>query len=145
MKMQSISRRALASGLALASLAFPAPLSARADEPHPDAELIELDAALVRAWAIQDGLEAMSASEARDLEFEAAMAACRAIVESIHVIPARTLEGLRAKCRAFWWCSSREFEGIVPDVGETFVVSRTTDLMLRESILRDLVKITLHA
>jgi hypothetical protein len=86
MKTQQISRRALASGLALASLA---PLSARANEPHCDAELIDLDAALVRAWAAQDEI-----APAHDRELEHAMSACRAIVESILVIPARTLDGL---------------------------------------------------
>jgi hypothetical protein len=133
----SISRRALGAGFALASLA---PLSTRADAPHCDADLIDLDAALVRAWAAQEEI-----APAHDRELEHAMSACRAIVDSILAVPARTLDGLRAKCRALSWCNSREFEGLAPDPGETFVVSRTTDLLLCDSILRDLLEITLRA
>lgn len=141
MKTQSISRRALASGLALAPLA---PAVAFASEPHCDAELIELDVALVRAWAIQDRSEA-GHDPSRDLDLEAAMAACLALAERIHAIPARTLDGLRAKCRALHWCCSSEFDGLAPDPGETFIVNRTTALVLCNSILHDLIEITLKA
>ncbi len=137
MKTQPISRRAVATSLTLASLA---PLSALAEDAPRDAELVELDAALVRAWSVQKGI-----APGLDLELEAAMSACRAIVESIHAIPARTLDGLRAKCRALSWCCSPEFEGLAPDLGETFIMSRTTDLLLCDSILRDLLRITLDA
>jgi hypothetical protein len=106
--------------------------------------LIELDAALVRAWALQDRIEAAH-DPSRDLDLETAMSTCRAVAERIHAIPARTLDGLRAKCRALSWCHSREFEGIAPEPGETFIVSRTTDLLLCDSILRDLLEITLKA
>ncbi|HEY8126157.1 MAG TPA: hypothetical protein VIF88_12155 [Methylocystis sp.] len=142
MKAQ-ISRRAVTSGLALASLA---PLPTRADEIHCDAELIELDAALARAWKLQDQVEGQGLpGERRDVDLEAAMASTRAIVESILAARAQTLDGLRAKCRALLWCHSGEFEGLAPAPGETFIVSRTTDLQLRDSILRDLLEIALKA
>jgi hypothetical protein len=138
-----ISRRALASSLALASLA---PLSARAEESHIDAELIELDAALARSWKLQDRVEGRSPLEDhRDDDLEAAMASSRAIVESILATRAQTLDGLRAKCRALLWCHSGEFEGLAPDPGETFIVSRMTDLELCDSIVRDLLEIALKA
>ena len=140
MKAQ-ISRRALASGLALASLA---PLPARADETHCDAELIELDAALARAWKLQDQVEGQRLlGERRDGDLEAAIASARAIVESILAARAQTLDGLRAKCRALLWCHSGEFKGFAPDPGETFIVNRTTDLELCDLIIRDLLEIAL--
>ncbi len=136
-----ISRRGLASSLALASLA---PLSTRADETHRDAELIELDAALARAWKLQDQVEGQRLlGERRDGDLEAAVASARAVVESILAARAQTLDGLRAKCRALLWCHSGEFKGFAPDPGETFVVNRTTDLELCDSIIGDLLEIAL--
>ena len=52
MKTQPISRRAVATSLTLASLA---PLSALAEDAPRDAELVELDAALVRALGRSKG------------------------------------------------------------------------------------------
>ena len=66
---------------------------------HPDAALLLLGRQLECAFHLVDEIEGAPS----DARMDAATEATAAIVDSISTVPARTLDGLRVKARAFLW------------------------------------------
>lgn len=90
-----------------------------------DAALLALGRRLQEAWAEQRLLEPQGA-------FEAAFDRTGAIASEIEALPATTLDGLRVKALAFWWCHSGEQPIVLDD-------QQTTDIRLCQSIIGDLL------
>lgn len=111
----------------------------QATASHPDAGLIELGRRLRAAWAAEKATYVkwgdLTVPEA-DREITAAFDSVLAIVDQIERIPATTLEGVRVKALAVWWCCSGEpFD----DGTFSFNGSPTTDARLASAIMRDLL------
>jgi hypothetical protein len=150
----TISRRALAAGVALAPVAgLPAIAKAiPASATCVDAELLALGRELDIAYAdetavsqrVDDGIAPFD-------EVDTAVARTSAIVGKIIEIKAQTLEGLLVKARALDWCHSGEFDGLAESVGsisvqsgKIIVAKPTTDHLVGDSILFDLIALAAH-
>ncbi len=130
------SRRRLFGGTVAASLAALLPAAASATT-HPDAALLDLGTQLKAAWAVQDAYFAANPYPATDDECNAAMEPCLDLVDQIEEIQARTLDGVRVKAFAVWWCSA---EGSSPfELSELVDDTDTTDTRIAGSIVRDLL------
>lgn len=92
-----------------------------------DADLVRLGEQLRTAWTLERKLE-----EDGSDGFEAAFEVCTRIVNEIEQYTATTMEGLRTKALAVLWCHSG-------DMTLEFGTTRTTDIRLAESIVRDLI------
>lgn len=105
---------------------------------HPDATLLELKAKLTEAWLHERTVFARPHTEE---EAEAVKAASSEIVDQIKQIRARTIEGLRAKALAVYWCHSG-------DVAAEYVALASdedgTDVGLLWSIGLDLIAMEGH-
>ena len=124
------SRRTLFTG-AVAALALPA-VSMLAAATGDDATLIDLGRQLEAAWAAQRAHDAKWAGqpfrEEMEEETERIYGPGGDIADQIMEIPAKTLQGVRVKALAIWWCwcgETREWD--------------TTDVNLAQSMVVDLL------
>lgn len=105
---------------------------------HPDALLLDLKAKLIEAWINERAVHARAHA---DEEGQAAVDATSEIVDQIKQIRARTIEGLRAKALAVYWCHSG-------DVAAEYVALASdedgTDVGLLWSIGLDLIAMEGH-
>lgn len=98
-----------------------------AEDEMNDVELRRLAQELKAAWEFQQQL---SSTDADGEAYEAAYEVCNKIVGRIREIQAHTLEGLKAKALAVFWCHSGDlidFEG------------KTMDLQLAADLINDLL------
>jgi hypothetical protein len=58
------------------------------------------------------------------------------VVDRIIPLPATTIDGLRVKARALWWCYGFDFEAVTDTSPDGHC---TTDVLVADSILRDLL------
>ena len=122
------SRRRFLAGLPLAGTAIGLSAPALA-APDADAALLALGHDLDAAWKA----EGLAAGED---DQEAAFDRSSAIVGRIEVLAAKTMAGVKVKCRAFHWCYADDLDDplFVPP-------AETTDLRLALGIVRDLIKL----
>jgi hypothetical protein len=70
---------------------------------HSDAELLDLGRELERSWREERDAEINDGLDDNNPRLLAAIAASRAILDCIELLPARTVEGLRVKAMASAW------------------------------------------
>ena len=115
----------------------------RLDPTTPDQALLRLGARLDKLWEEEDALfAAIGGTEDQDAREKAATSArsaaeaSGAVVQEILKQDATTSEGLRVKMRALTWCHCGE----EPDLkGALFEQAESTDTMIVQSIIRDLI------
>ena len=116
-------------GAAAATVAVPAVADTA------DAELLALGMEFEAAWAREVALFASfgdDLTEAQGVALDRAYGAVGAVVDQIERMSARTLDGLKVKARAIQWCYHDDPVDLVVD-------RRTTDLVIANSIIRDLL------
>jgi hypothetical protein len=106
--------------------------AAMAAAPHPDAALLELSRQLEAAQA-EEAAACEALDRGRSETVDAAIIPASRIVDDILAVPARSLEGLKVKARAFLWCGWK-----AEDI-DSELFGSTTDMQITISILRDLV------
>jgi hypothetical protein len=116
---------ALCAALPLAAIAGGAAAAAALAPPAGDEALLALGAELLAA--------SVDYAEKTGDEFEAAFAACAAIVDKIVAAPAATIAGLRVKALALRWCYAFAPFELIEEHGVS------TDVYVLDSIVRDLV------
>lgn len=106
---------------------------------NPDLELMRLGERLSEAWDAE--LKAYEAIEAKDgtepvVDWKQAFLGSMELVEKIDARVATTLDGLRVKALACWWCTYSD-----PPTGEGSEDQNSIDVRLAADILRGLLTI----
>jgi hypothetical protein len=127
------SRRDVLKGTAAGVVALSTAAAAVAhSNQHPDAELLRLGSLMGEAIAKEVAL----LRHADDETLGAAMNVVGEIVDRIILLPATTLDGLRVKARALWWCCGFDFEAACHTSPDGHC---PTDVRIMDGILRDLL------
>lgn len=126
-----IARRNLLAAAPAVAIAGVMPSAVAAAIPHPDAELIALGDALRTSWAAQESLP-----DDDEDALDAAYDKSEAIVREIEGLTATTIEGVKVKVLAIWWCRCGED---FTDESFSFTGEASTDQRLVSELLNDIL------